>query len=50
MSVVSVFYDDDISGIGSNNNRSPQYKMSLAKTSKEYNMDHFSDILAMELK
>jgi ubiquitin-conjugating enzyme E2 J2 len=50
MSVVSVFYDDYISGIGSNHNGSPEHKKELAKTSKEYNMEHFSDILAMELK
>jgi ubiquitin-protein ligase len=49
MSVVSVFYDHNITGVGSLNNKTSEHKKHLAKRSAEYNREHFQNILSKEV-
>lgn len=49
MSVVSVFYDDSISGIASKGKTTSMRKKELAEMSAKYNRKYFSEILSREV-
>lgn len=49
MSVVSVFYDESISGIASKGKTTSMRKKELAKKSAEHNMRYYSEILSREV-
>jgi ubiquitin-protein ligase len=49
LSVMSVFYDEKINGVGSISSP-PNVKRTLARNSKAYNQTHFSEVLRNEVQ